>query len=326
MCVKDDCEWERRDMTSEGFAAILPYLTEVENVVLEGWGESLLYPDLAQAVQLVKGRGAEAGFVTSGMGLDEERARPLVAGGLDFLGFSFSGASPATHNRIRVNSEFDRLVEAVTAAKRLGGDKGRPRIHIVYLMLKSNIDELPAMVELAHRLGVREVVAINIIQISNSRQNEEKVFSCAGETPYRRLLDEARRISRKLKINLILPRLEAGSVAVCSENPLSNLYISARGDVAPCVYLHPPVTSPFSRIFCNEEYRMEQVSFGNIFREPLDLIWDREGYREFRHCFEERERRWREIYASLFDARLPEGMTLPEPPLPCKTCHKMLGL
>jgi MoaA/NifB/PqqE/SkfB family radical SAM enzyme len=193
-------------------------------------------------------------------------------------------------------------------------------------MLKNNINELSAMVELAHNMGVRDVVAINVIQISNICQDEEKAFSCAGETPYRRLVDEARRLSRKLKINLVLPRLEAGSVAVCSENPLRNIYISAEGEVAPCVYLHPPVVSPFPRVFCGEEHRVEKVSFGNIFREPLDLIWNREGYREFRHRFEERERRWRQIYASLFEARLPEHRTLPDPPLPCSTCHKILGL
>jgi MoaA/NifB/PqqE/SkfB family radical SAM enzyme len=326
MCVKEGCEWERHDMAPEGLAAIIPYLADVESVVLEGWGESLLYPDLPRVVRLVRGEGARPGFVTSGMGFDEGMGRDLVAAGLDFLGFSFSGAMAATHNSIRVNSDFDCLVEGVRIARRLSESQGRLKIHIVFLMLKGNMDELPAMVELAHSLGVREMVAINIVQISNRAQDGEKAFSCTGVSPCRRLVDEALRLSRRLKINLVLPRLEAGSVATCSENPLRNLYISAEGEVAPCVYLHPPVASPFPRIFCGEEHRVEKVSFGNIFRQPLDLIWNTEGYREFRHCFEDRERAWKEVYAALFEARLPGHRTLPDPPIPCRACHKILGL
>jgi len=70
-------------------------------------------------------------------------------------------------------------------------------------------------------------------------------------------------------------------VPVCEENPLRNLYVSVDGDVSPCVYLNPPLPSPFKRIFCGKEYWVDVMSFGNLFEEHFQDIWDREPYQKF---------------------------------------------
>ncbi|MGD9579513.1 MAG: hypothetical protein AB7Y74_14845, partial [Syntrophorhabdus sp.] len=65
--------------------------------------------------------------------------------------------------------------------------------------------------------------------------------------------------------------------------------------------------------------------FGNIFTESLGTIWVRKEYEEFRNAFVYRQKKWKESYASLLELRLPEDSPLPDPPAPCRTCHKMLG-
>jgi MoaA/NifB/PqqE/SkfB family radical SAM enzyme len=112
---------------------------------------------------------------------------------------------------------------------------------------------------------------------------------------------------------------------VCSENPLDNLYISVDGEVSPCVYLYPPVSPPFTRIFCGNEHPTSHMSFGNIFNEPFEQIWEGKGYQEFRNAFMSRQKRWKETYASLLEMRRPMDSPVPDPPPPCRTCHKMLG-
>jgi hypothetical protein len=70
------------------------------------------------------------------------------------------------------------------------------------------------------------------------------------------------------------------------------------------------------------------VSFGNIFREPFSAIWNHRNYEQFRYHFMEREKTFRELYFSLWDSpklKSSPGNTLPSPPEPCKTCHKILG-
>ena len=55
-------------MVVDDFKKIVPYMKDVENVVLEGWGESLMHKDLIQCIHLVKKEGSRVGFVTSGSG------------------------------------------------------------------------------------------------------------------------------------------------------------------------------------------------------------------------------------------------------------------
>jgi MoaA/NifB/PqqE/SkfB family radical SAM enzyme len=329
MCVKDEYkDYLRRDMGIEDFKKITPYLNDVESVVLEGWGESLLHKDLVEFIRLSKQEGPEVGFVTSGMGLDEDYTMKLVNAGIDFVGFSLSGATSKTHNSIRVNSDFGMLINSIKLFRKLS-DKNKlkkPKIHIVYLMLADNISEVPLIIELAKTLGIEEVVLINIIQISNARQDSEKVFTCENEESHSNIMDEARTKAKQLKIKLTAPYLSPHDVAVCSENPLRNLYISVDGEISPCVYLYPPIPSPFKRIFCGEELTVEKISFGNIFRESFETIWNRKEYVEFRDCFARRKKRIEETYQALFDMKKPETLELKEPPSPCKTCHKMLGV
>jgi len=319
-------------MPFEQFKKLLPHLRDVENVVLEGWGESLLYEDLAECVRLVKKEGSAVGFVTSGKGLTKDRASELVQAGVDFIGFSVAGAAPETHAAIRVNSHLSEVLEAIhyvtEERKRRGTD--RPKLHLVCLMVKDNIAEIPAVPSLAKGVGIEEVVLTNICHTINSWQEEQRVFSWEKtENDYANILKEVEWNAKRLDIRLRRPSLSPIDVPVCEENPLQNLYVSVDGEVSPCVYLNPPLPSPFKRIFCGKEYRIDQVSFGNLFEDHFPLIWDRKPYADFRNRFIQRKKESMELYLSfLSEGKLNDGQggAFSNPPDPCKTCHKILGV
>jgi MoaA/NifB/PqqE/SkfB family radical SAM enzyme len=328
MCIKTACnDWHRKDMSIGEFEKIVPYLHNVRSVVLEGWGESLLHRNLTDFIRLAKTAGAAVGFVTSGMELNADYAHQIVDAGVDFMGFSVSGATSETHNAIRVNSDFNALVTSIKTVKRLSVENPTqtPRIHIVYLMLKDNMHEIPMLLDLAHEIGIGEVVLINIIQVTSRAQDDQKVFTCEEGLLYKNIMKEAEDKARKFKVSLSMPAVSTQDVAVCSENPLDNLYISVDGEVSPCVYLYPPVLPPFTRIFCGTEHPTSHMSFGNIFNEPFEQIWEKKEYQEFRNAFKFRQKRWKEAYASLLEMRRPMDSPVPDPPPPCRTCHKMLG-
>lgn len=314
-------------MSVGDFEKIVPYLRDVKSVVLEGWGESLLHKNLVDFIRLVKSMGPEVGFVTSGMSLSPDYARQIADAGIDFMGFSLSGATAKTHNAIRLNSDFDTLISSIQYMKGLSlhSPLGKPRLHIVYLMLKDNVHEIPLLLNLAHEIGIDEVVLLNIIQITSREQDNQKIFSCEEGSLYINVMTEAVNKAKRLKINLSVPAVLPQSVAVCSENPLDNIYISVNGEVSPCVFLNPPVPSPFTRVYCGAEYPTLPVSFGNIFTESLDTIWARKEYQEFRDAFISRQKKWKDSYASLLELRRPDDSPVPDPPPPCRTCHKMLG-
>jgi MoaA/NifB/PqqE/SkfB family radical SAM enzyme len=318
-------------MAIERFKSLAPYFREVETVILEGWGEALLHPHLVEAIRCVKASGARAGFVTSGSGLDRAYAAELVTAGVDFLGFSFAGATPRTHSAIRIHSDLERLAQAIRDLNRVKNDLGseRPHVHMVYLMLTDNLGEVSPLLDLASHLGIREVLLINLILVTNTWQNEHRAFSCAagaGDPS----LDQAAGHARQLGVRLHRASLTPEVVGVCAEDPLRNLYISVRGDVAPCVYLQPPTASPFTRIFCGRADTVEKVRFGNLFEESLEIVWSRPDYVDFRSAFAARKRRFEEIFTPFAWGTGLKGrdvrQKLPDPPPSCQSCHKMLGV
>ncbi len=327
MCIKDTYrDWHRKDMDMADFLKIVPYLRYVRNVILEGWGESLMHPYLPEIIRLVKTKGCDVGFVTSGFGLDETYLNKILSAGIDFLGFSFSGATSETHNSIRINSDFNGLVETLKTLLRRNLKK--PKIHIVYLILKKNIHEIPEIVKLGAEIGVKEIVFINITHISNKRQDEEKAFSCDSQEKglYDKITGETLKKKKKYRIKINMPNLISSDVAVCSENPLENIYISVEGEVSPCVYLYPPIAEGFTRIFCGKEHKTNKISFGNIFYEDIETIWNKKEYVDFRKRFYGRKDKMKELFNLLLEPRRLPNIVLPEPPEPCKTCHKILGV
>ncbi len=334
MCPREGTDpWLPGDMKLEDFQGLVPYFKDVETVVLEGWGESLLHRNLLETIRLVKDEGARAGFVTSGKGLNREYISALVEIGVDFIGISLAGATPATNNAIRVNSDLAEILGHIETFEEIKAQRKTacPQLHLIYLMLKDNIAEVPLLPALARRLGVEEVILTNLIQMTSVWQESQGVFSLTAEPrkEFSVFIEEARIKARECHIRLRTPSLSPQEVAVCAENPLKNLYISTDGEVSPCVYLYPPVRAPLKRIFCGKEHRLQKVSFGNIFREPFGDIWHSRAYREFRECFLARKGVVEEMQARL---QSMEGLvdfraaTLPDPPDGCRTCHKILGL
>ena len=320
----------RKDMSLEDFLKILPHLREVEAVVLEGWGESLLHPRMVEIIRLVKGEGARVGFVTGGLPLTDEYVSELVQAGTDFIGFSLSGATAETHDSIRVNSHLPQLLDHIRRFQEVKAWQKTPlpRLHFVYLLLKNNIAELPALINLAKNLGIEEIILIQMALISNDWQEEQRIFAREGMEEYEKMLSEAETMARDLKISLKRPSLVPRDAAVCSENPLRNLYISVSGNVSPCVYLRPPLPPPFRRIFHGTEFLTEKVGFGNIFQKPFEEIWKNPQYEDFRACFSRRNEKMEEITRALWNPDKRKGSeshSLPPPPVPCRTCYKIEG-
>lgn len=331
MCIREGISsWHYKDMKLDDFRRIAGYFNKTENIILQGWGEPVLYKNLIEAVRIVKEKGASAGFVTSGSGLNKNFISELINAGVDFIGFSLAGAMSKTHNSIRISSDLQCLLDQIKTFNKIKKDKKikNPKLHIVYLMLKDNISEVPALIELAKGIGIEEVVLTNLIHVTNEWQERQRVFRCEKEnkknvqgfkdsgfqaTPYEAVLKEAEIRAKELDINFKIPNLSPVSVPVCDENPLRNLYISVDGEVSPCVYLYPPISSPFKRIFCGDVDETEKISFGNILNEPFDKIWSKNEYSGFRGYFEKR-----------LNKPLPDAET--KPPAQCRICHKMLGV
>ncbi len=130
-------------------------------------------------------------------------------------------------------------------------------------MLRDNLHEIPLLLETANQIGIADVVLIHLIHVTTPWQDQQKVFHCEQHEDEAILL-EADALALRLGIRLQREAVAPQQVAVCAENPLDNVYISVCGEVSPCVYLYPPATSPFHRVFCGTRHTLEKLSFGEL--------------------------------------------------------------
>jgi MoaA/NifB/PqqE/SkfB family radical SAM enzyme len=333
MCIRASYDdWRSRDMPIADFRRLAACFSHVDNVVLQGWGEPLLYPHLIDAIATVRSAGSCPGFVTSGWGLDAALVAELVKSGVAFIGFSLAGVTAATHDAIRLNSHLDDVLATIAAFRKAKADLGvdTPRLHIVYLMLADNVAELNRLPALAKELGIKQIILINEVQVTDAWQDDQKTFlGASADLPS--VVAEMCRKACELGIDVHAPSLAPEPVLVCGEDPLNNLFISVDGEVAPCVHLWAPTTSPIRRIYCGAEVPAEKLSFGNIFATPIEDIWNSAGYVEFRRKLTARRRAGADVgrlsdpWSSGDSATSQTALSLPIP-APCRTCHRMLGI
>jgi radical SAM protein with 4Fe4S-binding SPASM domain len=204
------------------FRKIVDELPHLERVTLQGLGEPLLAPDIFRMIEYAATRGVRVGFNTNGTLLTRPRAERLVATGLDWLHVSLDGASAATYNSIRDGSDFElvrRNVRGlVDVMHRVRAE--RPELSLVFVAMRRNVDELPALVRLAREWGVGRLWVQNLSHsfddtdpAGDYRQIRrfaaaEALWQSEQEAASKRFA-EAARLAVELGVELRLPRLEA---------------------------------------------------------------------------------------------------------------------
>jgi radical SAM protein with 4Fe4S-binding SPASM domain len=77
-------------------------------------GESLLHPDLIEAISYAKKNKIFTRIHTNGSLLTEELSQKILSSGLDRLSFSFDGCDKETYERIRKGGNFEKTVQNIT--------------------------------------------------------------------------------------------------------------------------------------------------------------------------------------------------------------------
>ena len=265
------------------FRSLVDELPALAKVTLQGLGEPLLAPDLERMVEYATARGAQVGFNTNGMLLTRERARRLVAGGLSWLHVSLDGATSSTYESIRDGADFSRVCANVQGLVEVRRELGslHPTVALVFVAMRRNVDELPALVRLAHGLGVDKLFVQNL---SHSFSDTDPAGSYAdirrfaGEEalwrgddgPARRRFEEARAVADELGFDLRLPRVEEqaaeDALARGCDWPFESVYVTHRGQVQPCCMV----------------MGADRSVLGNLETETFTEVWNGAEYRAFR--------------------------------------------
>ncbi len=326
------CPWAKLHpgaghMAWDTFTRIAAYFHLAQEVDLTGGGEPLTHPRLVDMVRMAKEAGCQVGFSTNGTLLDSGLAGTLVSLGQDWISFSIDAATAETYERIRQGAQFEGVVRNVEALRDIKAARRSqtPRTMLIFVMMLENFHELPAYVELAHTLGVEQIIFKNLDVILKEGDDERRLFNHTGPpvAGLDRAIAEARQCADKWGIGLRLYALQPSELAMCEQNPLQSIFFNWAGYVSPCITL----SYAESRIFDGVRRRVPCRRFGNINHESLEQIWNGAAYREFRRVYETRLRLERQATVDLLMGS-PQGGSPEWPPAPeeCRICYYLYGV
>ena len=238
----------------ERFKALVDALPELETVTLQGLGEPLMAPDLFRMLEYGAARGLRMGFNTNATLLTRATAERLVAAGLDWLHISVDGATAATYESIRDGSRFAKVERNVRGLVEVIRGRGavRPRLSLVFVAMRRNLAELPALVRLAADWGIPVLRVQNLSHSFSDTDpagayREIREFAeaealwqspSAADTA---VFDEARTVAAGVGVTLRLPDLDGEPVRPADgpgcDWPWRSAYVRQDGKVQPCCML-----------------------------------------------------------------------------------------
>ena len=269
------------------FTRLIEQFGDIEELHLQGLGEPLMHPRFFEMVSYAARRGIRVSTNTNMTLMTEARAAECVASGLSTLHASLDGAQAASYEAIRLRASFDKVMRnlrRLMVARRAAGS-ALPQVKLVAVVMRMNLDELPALVRLAGDEGVESLSVQHLChdfgEESLPAQYQPMRSFINGQTLLRSerarvdaVFDTARAEAGRLGIALRLPNLTPRRHAPDVPGrkrcdwPWRGAYISYDGRAMPCCMVATP----------------DRIHFGNMAEEGVAAVWNNAAYAGFRQA------------------------------------------
>ena len=311
-CIRQSWDEPLGTMSSETFSRIIEGLRSFDpppDIFFGGLGEPLSHPSIVDMVKEAKALGSSVELISNGTLLSKSVSSALVAASLDKLWVSLDGATPESYKDVRLGAALPEVLANLTEFRHARWKKYRPehfdlllkpQIGIVFVAMKRNIGDLPAVFSLASRLGSLHFLVTNVLPYTSEMQ-EEILYSRAitdsiyTSAPLLRFLDfprmdinpttreafyQAMRGDHSLSIagaslgekNNRCPFIEKGALAIRWD-----------GEVSPCL----PLLHDHKMYFYRYERSIKRHSVGNVMDQSIEKIWNRPEYLSLRGRLQE---------------------------------------
>ena len=238
-------------------------------------GEPLARNDLTELVRAARKAKLYANLITSGIGLNVERLKELIAAGLDHIQLSFQGAETEAADEIAGTRAHERkLAIGREIAKENVGFTVNAVVH------RQNVDELPAIIAMAEELGAQKLEIAHVQYYGWAFENRARLL------PTREQVDNSLRIieAAQLRIAEQHERLNAAGQESPSSGSTGQMRIEY---VLPDYYAQYPkpcmggwgqtmmVIAPDGRVLpCHAANVIPDLQFANVREHPLRWIWE----------------------------------------------------
>jgi MoaA/NifB/PqqE/SkfB family radical SAM enzyme len=294
-CMRQGWEEGLGFMEFELFEKIVPGLRSFKTppgVFFGGFGEPLGHPRIADMVALAKQGKNEVELISNGILLDGKMAGRLSDAGLDRLWVSIDGASPASYADVRLG---DHLPEIIANLDSLQKKKRRPELGISFVAMKRNIADLPAVLDLAARLGASRFSLSNVEPYTVDMEKEvlygRVAFAPLPEGGVRVPRFDPQAIAEKTleRMNVLFPgalsflSLAPGRKGLCPFLERRSASVRWDGRSGPCLPLLHGHT-----VFPNGHSRSwPEFHFGSLGELSLAELWHCDAWLGFRRKLDE---------------------------------------
>jgi radical SAM protein with 4Fe4S-binding SPASM domain len=249
----------------------------IVDVVYGGGGEPFLNPDLAAIAAMTRQRFPviQHTVISNFISFKEEAVRTMLQHGVNFL-ISVNAATPDKYRTITGIDQFAGVIDHIRRLTALRRElKSRSHVALSMILMRQNIDDLPAFIRLAAELGADEVKTLYVRIYpesyrskqgrSNQLQEEDSLYyhqKLANEK-----VIEAEKLAKSSGIVFDHEALFANTVEKtrdCCE-AWKSLFINFNGDVYPC---------PASEILFKPKVDAGQYRSGNILEQHWQEFWN----------------------------------------------------
>jgi MoaA/NifB/PqqE/SkfB family radical SAM enzyme len=279
------------------------------DIFFGGLGEPLAHPNIVNMIREAKALGSTVELITNGTLLSKSISSELVAAGLDKLWVSLDGATPESYTDVRMGAALPEVLNNLYELRRARWKKYlpeyfdlllKPQIGIVFVAMKRNIADLPAVLRLANRLGSLHFLVTNVLPYTPELQ-EEILYSRAitdsiyTSAPLLRFLDFPKMDINPTTREAIYQALRGdhalsfagGSLGEsnnrCPFIEKGSLAIRWDGDVSPCLALMHDHKMYFHRY----ERSIKRHAVGNALDQTIGQIWNKPEYLALRSRLQE---------------------------------------
>lgn len=290
MCGRDKSIFFNKFFELKYLAKIKPILKYIEEVTLFGWGEPTIHPGFKEILDFLNIYPVKKYFVTNGTTLGKIKEY-LFDYKVDIMAVSIDGATGKTNDRIRKNSNFNKIVGNLKSIiqQREDMNVNYPYINFVFTLMKTNLNELPDMVNLAYDIGLEEVKAVYLTAFSEGLENE---VLWGWDDEVRRVFSETVRRGKELGIKIKLPYIQGEDIAGNKYHKdcfvgWRDFFIGSDGYVRPC-------QSISKKMFHISEYNNFEGAWNSNgmikFRSVVND--DKEMWEECKRCYQSSHGNW----------------------------------
>lgn len=340
-CLKGQPEftWIERELDFSILTRLAAQNSSLKAVHLQGWGEPLLYTKLFQAITYLKDKNITTSFTTNGTRLDKKLADKICKSGIDSVTFSMAGGSSQVHDPLRGVGSYKKLITGTNnlLQARLKSNHQALKIAISYLLTPQTVKELPKVIRWCRKNKIDKLATVHLTQAASDTQANLQYLHL--HKPFRVKLHRAwmNALAISGKFDFTLRSYAPSLTPVCDKYPGQSLFISAAGEVSPCVFLNPPIEKGIVwQKDCQNSFQ-EPVIFGSLHHSSLQEIIDTDGYKEFMQPFEKRLEFYQQTLAKvgysmegaeqleLAVKKISRMFAATPVPSPCQLCRKIDG-